>query len=58
VAREVANHTVLFTQAERNFLKENEACSIATCHNDEPHIAPVSYIFEENSTSGHKILAV
>ena len=52
MAREVAKHTVLFTQAERNFLKENEACRIATCDNDEPHIAPVSYIFEENDTAG------
>jgi uncharacterized protein len=43
---------LLFTQAERNFLKENEACRIATCHNGQPHIAPVSYLFEENDTAG------
>lgn len=36
-----------FTIKESEFLKENEGCRIATCTNDVPHIAPVSYYFED-----------
>lgn len=38
---------VTFTKAEKDFLNKNEACRVATCHNDVPHVVPVSYIFEE-----------
>ena len=37
-----------FTIKETEFLKENEGCRIATCSNDIPHIAPVSYYFEDD----------
>jgi uncharacterized protein len=37
-----------FTIKETEFLKENEGCRIATCTNDVPHIAPVSYYFEDD----------
>ncbi|HJW20408.1 MAG TPA: pyridoxamine 5'-phosphate oxidase family protein [Candidatus Nitrosotalea sp.] len=37
-----------FTIKESEFLKENEGCRIATCTNDVPHIAPVSYYFEDS----------
>ena len=36
-----------FTIKESQFLKENEACRIATSQNNIPHIAPVSYYFED-----------
>jgi nitroimidazol reductase NimA-like FMN-containing flavoprotein (pyridoxamine 5'-phosphate oxidase superfamily) len=36
-----------FTIKESKFLKENEGCRIATCINDVPHIAPVTYCFED-----------
>ncbi|MDE1769362.1 MAG: pyridoxamine 5'-phosphate oxidase family protein [Thaumarchaeota archaeon] len=36
-----------FTIKESEFLKENEGCRIATSQNDVPHIAPVSYHFED-----------
>ncbi|MFZ0183552.1 MAG: pyridoxamine 5'-phosphate oxidase family protein [Nitrosotalea sp.] len=36
-----------FTIKESQFLKENEGCRIATCTKDVPHIAPVSYYFED-----------
>ena len=38
-----------FSQAERDFLKRNEACRIATCHDGIPHVVPVSYVFEDGS---------
>ena len=38
---------IKFTIKESQFLKENEACRIATCTNNIPHIAPVSYYFED-----------
>jgi len=38
---------IKFTIKESKFLKENEGCRIATCTNDVPHIAPVSYYFED-----------
>jgi nitroimidazol reductase NimA-like FMN-containing flavoprotein (pyridoxamine 5'-phosphate oxidase superfamily) len=37
-----------FTIKESKFLKENEGCRIATCTNNVPHIAPVSYYFEDD----------
>jgi len=37
---------VIFTKSERDFLARNEACRIATCHDNIPHVAPVSYVFE------------
>ena len=40
---------VTFSQAERHFLKRNEACRIATCHDGIPHVVPVSYVFEDGS---------
>ncbi len=40
---------VTFSQAERDFLKRNEACRIATCHDGIPHVVPVSYVFEDGS---------
>lgn len=35
------------TQKERKFLLENEACRIATSHDDVPHVVPVAYIYEK-----------
>ena len=37
---------VTFSKSEREFLTCNEACRIATCHDNIPHVAPVSYVFE------------
>jgi nitroimidazol reductase NimA-like FMN-containing flavoprotein (pyridoxamine 5'-phosphate oxidase superfamily) len=39
---------VTFTKAEKEFLNSNEACRIATCHDNIPHIVPVSYVFEDD----------
>jgi nitroimidazol reductase NimA-like FMN-containing flavoprotein (pyridoxamine 5'-phosphate oxidase superfamily) len=36
-----------FTQKEEKFLLENEACRMATSHNDIPHISPVTYIYKD-----------
>ena len=41
--------TVTFSRAERDFLRSNEACRIATCNDGIPHVVPVSYIFEDGS---------
>jgi nitroimidazol reductase NimA-like FMN-containing flavoprotein (pyridoxamine 5'-phosphate oxidase superfamily) len=38
---------VSFTRAEKEFLAENEACRLATCHDNVPHVVPVSYVFED-----------
>ncbi len=38
---------IKFTIKESDFLNENEGCRIATCAKDIPHIAPVSYYFED-----------
>jgi uncharacterized protein len=38
---------VTFTKAEKEFLGRNEACRVATCHDNIPHVVPVSYIFED-----------
>jgi uncharacterized protein len=40
---------VTFSKAERDFLDKNEACRIATCHDEVPHVVPVSYIFEDGA---------
>ncbi len=37
---------IQFSSSEREFLINNEACRIATCNNDIPHVVPVSYIFQ------------
>lgn len=34
-----------FTDAEEAFLVENEMCRLATCHDNIPHVVPVSYVF-------------
>jgi nitroimidazol reductase NimA-like FMN-containing flavoprotein (pyridoxamine 5'-phosphate oxidase superfamily) len=39
---------VSFTKAEKDFLAKNEACRVATCHGDVPHVVPVSYVFEDD----------
>ena len=38
---------VKFTPKEVDFLQKNEACRIATSHNDLPHVTPVTYYFED-----------
>ncbi|AIC14619.1 pyridoxamine 5'-phosphate oxidase family protein [Nitrososphaera viennensis] len=37
---------IAFTKAEKEFLLANEACRVATCHDNMPHVVPVSYVFE------------
>jgi nitroimidazol reductase NimA-like FMN-containing flavoprotein (pyridoxamine 5'-phosphate oxidase superfamily) len=37
-----------FSDAEKRFLAQNEACRIATCKGKIPHVVPVSYLFEGN----------
>jgi nitroimidazol reductase NimA-like FMN-containing flavoprotein (pyridoxamine 5'-phosphate oxidase superfamily) len=37
---------ISFTKAEKEFLLANEACRLATCHDNMPHVVPVSYVFE------------
>lgn len=36
---------VTFSKIERKFLADNEACRLATCHDNVPHVVPVSYVF-------------
>jgi nitroimidazol reductase NimA-like FMN-containing flavoprotein (pyridoxamine 5'-phosphate oxidase superfamily) len=36
-----------FSDAEKDFLNNNEACRLATCHDGMPHVVPVSYVFED-----------
>ncbi len=38
---------IKFTIKESEFLNENEGCRIATSAGDVPHIAPVTYHFED-----------
>jgi len=38
---------VEFTQKEIEFLQKNEACRIATSHDNIPHVTPVTYYFED-----------
>ncbi|MGI0020594.1 MAG: pyridoxamine 5'-phosphate oxidase family protein [Nitrososphaera sp.] len=40
---------VSFTRAEKEFLAKNESCRLATCHDNIPHVVPVSYIFEDGA---------
>jgi nitroimidazol reductase NimA-like FMN-containing flavoprotein (pyridoxamine 5'-phosphate oxidase superfamily) len=40
---------ITFTEAEKEFLNHNEACRIATCHDNIPHVVPVSYVFEDDA---------
>lgn len=37
-----------YSQNEINFLQSLEEARIATCHDDIPHVKPVSYIFHKN----------
>ncbi|MEO9319425.1 MAG: pyridoxamine 5'-phosphate oxidase family protein [Nitrososphaera sp.] len=39
---------VAYTDAERRFLQSHEACRVATCHDNIPHVVPVSYIFYDD----------
>ena len=41
--------TLKFSSAERYFLAHNEACRIATCDRNVPHVVPVSYVFESDT---------
>lgn len=36
---------VTFSKTESEFLAHNEACRLATCHDNIPHVVPVSYVF-------------
>jgi len=38
---------VKFTKKEIEFLQNNEACRIATSHDNIPHVTPVTYYFED-----------
>ncbi len=38
---------VRFTLKEIGFLKKNEACRIATSHDDTPHVTPVTCYFDD-----------
>jgi len=38
-----------FSPKERVFLESQEESRLATCHDDIPHVKPVSYIFYQNS---------
>jgi len=38
---------IKFTKKEIEFLQSNEGCRVATSVKDEPHIAPVTYYFED-----------
>jgi nitroimidazol reductase NimA-like FMN-containing flavoprotein (pyridoxamine 5'-phosphate oxidase superfamily) len=55
VAINTRNHLILllgkvtFSRAEHDFLIRNEACRIATCHDNIPHVVPVSYVFEDGA---------
>jgi nitroimidazol reductase NimA-like FMN-containing flavoprotein (pyridoxamine 5'-phosphate oxidase superfamily) len=40
---------VKFTKGEKEFLTHNEACRVATCQNNIPHVVPVSYVFEDGA---------
>jgi nitroimidazol reductase NimA-like FMN-containing flavoprotein (pyridoxamine 5'-phosphate oxidase superfamily) len=40
---------IRFSAKEREFLSRNEACRIATCRNDVPHVVPVSYLFKDDA---------
>lgn len=40
---------VIFNTKEKTFLVNREACRVATCHNDVPHVVPVSYLLDGGS---------
>lgn len=40
---------IKFTQKEIDFLQNNEACRIATAHDNIPHVVPVTYYFENGN---------
>jgi nitroimidazol reductase NimA-like FMN-containing flavoprotein (pyridoxamine 5'-phosphate oxidase superfamily) len=40
---------VTFSKAEKDFLNNNEVCRIATCHDEVPHVVPVSYVFDNDT---------
>lgn len=40
-----------FSKPEIDFLKRNEACRIATCKRNIPHVVPVSYILDDDNGS-------
>ena len=46
ILRHRFQNVVKFTPRETKFLRENEACRVATCSSNVPHIAPVTYYFE------------
>ena len=39
---------VNFNTKEKEFLNSNEWCRIDTCHDNIPHVVPVSYVFEDD----------
>src|SRR5919199_61544 len=39
---------VEFLEAEKRFLKNHEVCRVATSQNDDPHITPVNFVFDDN----------
>jgi nitroimidazol reductase NimA-like FMN-containing flavoprotein (pyridoxamine 5'-phosphate oxidase superfamily) len=41
------NSTIKFTNLEAKFLADHEICRLATANENTPHIAPVSYIFQD-----------
>ena len=38
-----------FSKKEKEFLNHLEEARIATCHDDTPHVKPVSFVLEDNS---------
>jgi nitroimidazol reductase NimA-like FMN-containing flavoprotein (pyridoxamine 5'-phosphate oxidase superfamily) len=38
---------VQFAEAEKRFLKDHEVCRVATSYNDNPHITPVNFVFDD-----------
>jgi uncharacterized protein len=38
----------IFSKSEEKFLLDNEVCRVSTSHNDVPHIAPVTYIYQKS----------
>jgi uncharacterized protein len=45
-------HAVAFHLPKlKNFLKQNEACRIGTLYLGEPHVTPISYVFEEENNT-------
>jgi nitroimidazol reductase NimA-like FMN-containing flavoprotein (pyridoxamine 5'-phosphate oxidase superfamily) len=39
---------VEFPEAEKRFLKHHEVCRVATSQNDNPHITPVNFVFDDD----------